>query len=104
MSEPNTALAPKAERSGPIAETASRAVAAREEAAVKARYIMALERPRDLDLVRQRLLKECERPGFAQVAIYAKPVGEKKVRGLSIRFAEAAIRNFTNVLTEVNVI
>jgi len=54
--------------------------------------------------VRQRLLKECERPGFAQVAIYAKPVGEKKVRGLSIRFAEAAIRNFTNVLTEVNVI
>ncbi|MGH7819162.1 MAG: hypothetical protein ACREQ9_05260, partial [Candidatus Binatia bacterium] len=85
-------------------ETAASAIAAREEAAVKARYLMALQRPRDVDLVRQRLLKECQRPGFADVAMYAKPVGKQRVRGLSIRFAEAAIRHFTNVLTHVSVV
>lgn len=98
------ALVPAQEQQLARAETAASAIAAREEAAVKARYLMALQRPRDVDLVRQRLLKECQRPGFADVAMYAKPVGKQRVRGLSIRFAEAAIRHFTNVLTHVSVV
>lgn len=81
-------------------ETAAVAVAQREKSAVEARYIMALQRPRDIEDVRQRLLKECSRPGFAETARYNKPIG-KGVEGPSIRFAEAAIRCMTNVFPEV---
>jgi hypothetical protein len=88
-------------------ETASTAIAAAAKASIEARYILALKRPRDWDVVRQKLLKECARPGFAEAAIYKKPVGSKKndetgewektfVEGLSVRFAEAAIRNVSN--------
>lgn len=60
---------------------------------------MAERHPRDLDVVREKLLRECRRPGFAQVARYLKPIG-KGVEGLSIRFAEAAIRFMQNISVE----
>lgn len=82
------------------AETASAAVAAQATAAIQARYVMAMQRPRDIDEVRQKLIKECKRPGFARVARYRKPVGEGIV-GPSIRFAEVAIRCMTNMFPEV---
>lgn len=72
-------------------------------AAIQSRYQVALARPRDWDTVRARLMKECARPGFAEVARYHKPIG-KGVEGLSIRFAEAALRCMTNVLIESQVI
>jgi hypothetical protein len=81
-------------------QTATEVLAAQAEAAVKARYVMALKRPRDWDVVRQRLLKECERTSFAQVARYSKPVGNTTVTGPSIRFVEAALRAMGNVLAE----
>lgn len=81
-------------------ETSVAAVAAQAKAQVEARYIIALQRPRDFDTVRTRLLKECQRPGFADVARYAKPVGNNKIEGPSIRFAEAALRCMGNVLPE----
>lgn len=81
------------------AETASSAVAAQARAAVESRYILALRRPRDWDEVRVRMLRECARPGFAECAIYRKPIG-KGVEGLSIRFAEAALRHMGNLLAE----
>lgn len=81
------------------AETAAIAMAAQQKAVVEARYKMALARPRDLDMVRQAMLKDASRPSFASVAIYHKPVGNG-VEGPSIRFVEAAIRNMTNILTE----
>lgn len=81
------------------AELAAIAVAAQAKAAVEARYVIALRQPRDLDEVRQKLLRECDRPGFAEVARYRKPVGDG-VEGPSIRFAEAAIRCMTNILVE----
>lgn len=84
-------------------ETAVSAVAALAEANVKARYAMALRRPRDLDEVREKILKECRRPGFAEAAIYFKPIG-KGITGPSIRFVEAAIRCMTNMLTETTVV
>jgi hypothetical protein len=79
-------------------ETAATAVAEQARAAIQARHIVAMQRPRDLDDVRTRLLKECKRPSFAKVAIYHKPVG-KGVEGLSIRFAEAAMRYMGNLDT-----
>lgn len=81
------------------AETATAALATQARAMVEARYLMALRQPRDLDVVRQRLLKECQRPSFAEVARYRKPIG-KGVEGPSIRFAEAAIRCMTNITVE----
>lgn len=77
-------------------ETASTALAAQAKATIEARYIMAERHPRDFDVVREKLLKDCERPSFADVAIYHKPIG-KGVEGPSIRFAEAALRAMTNV-------
>lgn len=85
-------------------ETAAAAVAAREKAAVEARYIVALRRPRDMETVRVRLLKECDRPGFAEVARYKKPTGGKFIEGPSIRFAEAALRCLGNVYPEQSIV
>lgn len=80
-------------------ENAALEMAAQQKAIVEARYKMALARPRDIDKVRQAMLKDAHRPSFANVAIYHKPVG-KGIEGPSIRFVEAAIRNMTNILTE----
>lgn len=85
------------------AETASAAVAAQAQAAIQARYIMAMKNPRDLDTVRLKLLKECKRPSFAKVARYHKPIG-RGVEGPSIRFAEAAVRCMTNISPETQVV
>jgi hypothetical protein len=82
-----------------LAETASTAAAAQAQAAIQARYIMAMKRPRDWDDVRVRLLKECARPSFAEVAIYHKPIGQG-VEGPSIRFVETALRCMGNNMPE----
>jgi len=82
------------------AETASAAVAEQAKAMIQARYVMADRRPRDWDLVRTRILKECQRPNFAVVARYSKPMGGKRAEGPSIRFAEAAMRCMGNVAND----
>jgi hypothetical protein len=80
-----------------IRETATMAMAAQAEAQVKARFAMALHRPRDMAQARQVLLQECKRPDFAEVARYSVPRGGKKIEGPSIRFAEAAARALGNL-------
>ncbi len=85
-------------------ETASDVLAAQAKATVQARYLVAYNNRRDWDQVRQRILKDCDRPMFAEAAIYAKPIGNDKVTGLSIRFAESALRAMTNVMPERTVI
>lgn len=77
-------------------ETHQAALAAAAQASVNARFIMAIQRPRNWDDVRVRLLAECKRPGFAAVARYNKPIG-KGVKGPSIRFAEACFRYAQNM-------
>lgn len=77
------------------------ALVAAAEAEVKAQCAMAIKFPRDLDVVREKLLKECKRPSFARSALYAKPVGNSKVTGLSIRFAEAAIASMGHIHTTI---
>jgi len=92
-------------------ETAAAAVAASAKATIEARYIVAMKRPRNMDNVRTLLLRECRRPGFAEAARYRKPVGRKyneetrqweaaHVEGLSVRFAEAAMRLMGNLSVE----
>lgn len=99
----------------PYSEVASSAVQAREQAAVQARYIVAMQRPRDVENFRVRLLKECRRPGFAEVAEYARPVGKEKneqtgkwedkiARGPSIRLIETAVQHFGNIVAEAPVV
>lgn len=90
---------PVAQTPATIAETATAAMAQQATAMVQARYMVAINRPRDLDVVRQKLLKECHRPSFAEVARYRKPIG-RGVEGPSIRFAEAAIRCMGNIVPE----
>ena len=81
-----------------VTETASVAVAAREKAAVEARYLVAMGRPRNPDLARTRLMKRCETPRFADLAEYSKPVGgNKKATGGSIRLMEEIARQWGNI-------
>jgi len=88
-----------AERFRQTQETAVAAVEAHARAAIESRYLIAIRRPRDLDETRAELMKECDRPGFADAALYNKPIG-KGVEGLSIRFAEAAIKAMRNIYVE----
>lgn len=81
-------------------ETASSAVAAQARAMIEARYVMAMQRPRDLDMARVKLLAACSRSRFAQVARYIKPIGEG-IEGPSIRLAEEAARCLTNIAMDV---
>jgi hypothetical protein len=87
-------------------ETASSAVAAQAKAMVEARYVMALQRPRIWEQVRQNLLEECKRPSFAnnKSTLYSKPIGGGTVKGLGIRFVEVALRCMTNVMIETTMI
>lgn len=81
-------------------ETAATAIEAQAKAAIQARYTLAVARPRKMDQVRQDLLKDCRRPDFAETARYVLPMGTAKVRGFSIRFAEAAMAAMGNIFVE----
>jgi hypothetical protein len=85
-------------------ETASTVLAAQATAEIIARRKVALEYPRDVEIFRQRMLRNCERPTFAEVAMYSKPVGGKNITGESIRFVEAALREYHNVGTSESAI
>lgn len=77
-------------------ETSSTAVAARLQSEVQAKFIVAMQRPRNIDAARQGLLRACERTSFARSARYRKPIG-RGVEGPSIRFAEEAVRQLGNI-------
>lgn len=98
-----------------VRETAGMAVAAREKAAVEARHIMAMNRPRNIEQSREQLLKACSYPDFAETAWYSRPAGRAKnkqtgqweetyAEGFSIRFAEEAIRAFGNIYPEMAIV
>jgi len=85
-------------------ETPAMALATRSEAEIKARFYIAQRKPRDMDDVRVKLLRACERPGFAGSATekiwgaawFLKPIGDG-IEGFSIRFAEEAMRAMGNM-------
>jgi hypothetical protein len=83
------------------------AAAAAAKAEIEARILAARKWPRDIDQFREDILKDCRRPGFAEIALYRKPVGRKKnaegkweeafAIGESIRFVEDALQLYGNV-------
>ncbi len=91
-----------------IAETAVTASAAAVKAEIEAAYIMAMQRPRNLDAVYERIMRDCKRPSFANAAVYRLPRSQynpatkqrekKLIKGLSIRFTEDAIRHMGNAV------
>lgn len=81
-------------------ETSAIAVAEAAKANVLARFQMARLEPRDQDTARVRILKDCERPRFAELASYELPRGGKTITGPSIRLAEVCARAWGNVGVE----
>lgn len=79
---------------------ATQALTAKATADINARWMIAMQRPRDLMDVRASILKECTRPKFAASAIYQVPRGGATIRGLSIRFAEAVMKAMGNMGAE----
>ncbi len=82
------------------------AVAAAEtaKARIQSAYVMAMQRPRNEDQARIRILEACKRPAFAARVEFSKPVSGRAIKGPSIRFAELALREWSNVLSDVQVI
>jgi hypothetical protein len=81
-------------------ETSSSAAAAMARANVEARFVMARHQPRDEDTARIKILRECDRPRFAEAAEYELPRAGKTITGPSIRFAEGLARHFGNLAIE----
>lgn len=85
------------------AETAQAGMAEAARALVESRFVMALKRPRDWTTVGTKLRQTCDRPGFAEGAMYAIKRGVKTIEGLSVRFAEAAIREAGNLVQSTRI-
>lgn len=88
------------------AERETAAVQAREEAMIKAEYVMSERHPRVWMNVRAAMLDHCTRPRFADISRYAKPVGKKFINGEWIdqfaygwtaRFAETLRQEMANI-------
>ena len=75
----------------------SELVAAQGRAEIEAAYVMAMQRPRNVDYARAKVLEACKRPTFAKAAVYRKPIGGGFVEGLSVRAAEEVLRCWKNV-------
>jgi len=85
---------------GIVIAPAVAAAAANAKAEIEAAYTIAVMRPRDIDDVRERILKTCRRPSFAAdtSAVYRKPVGGgTTVEGAGIRLAEEFARQMGNM-------
>jgi len=71
--------------------------AAQETALIKCQYDLAVMKPRNTELVRQKIIKQCQIPSFARTAEYALPRGGKRIVGDTIRFAEAMVSAWGNM-------
>lgn len=77
--------------------------AAESKATIEAKFAIAVHRPRNEMTARNKILQACDRPAFAESAIYRKPCGKDKdgkmqyAVGPSIRFAETALQAYGNV-------
>ena len=92
----NQALVP----SDPAAIAAAESAKAR----IQSAYLIALHKPRNQDQARDSILKACRRPAFAEKVEYSRPVGGKAIKGPSIRFAEVALKEWGNTMTETMIV
>jgi hypothetical protein len=84
------------------------------QAVVQARYVMAIQRPRNEDDFRSKLMKAVKDPEFAALCEYARPVGKEKndqgkwvekiAKGPTIHLLRTALRLFGNNSSEPAVI
>lgn len=86
------------------ADPAAVAAAETAKAEVQAAFVMAMQRPRNAEQARADILKLCRKPDFAEAVEYSKPIGGSRVTGLSVRFAEQALRLWRNVKTTQRVV
>lgn len=79
-------------------------------ARIQSSYMVALRMPRDIEKVRQDMLKECSRPSFcvpdeskngSSIAIYRVPRAKTNIEGVTIRFAEMCARAYKNLSTQI---
>lgn len=88
-------------------ETQSTSMASRAKAEVEAMFIVAMQHPRTWEAVWGSLIKECQRPSFAEAGMYRLKKGKKKndetgkwednwIEGLTIGFARTALRAMGN--------
>jgi hypothetical protein len=84
--------------SGPLAIRDPAAIAAAEtaKARIQAQFLMALQKPREKDEARARILKLCKNPSFAGQLEYSKPIGRTAIKGISIRGAEMMLVEWGN--------
>jgi len=108
----HTAYGDVTHRSG--VDVAAATQAAHAQAAVQARYVMAIQRPRNEANFRSKLLLEVDNPDFAAICEYRRPVGKEKnaqgqwvdkiATGPSIHLLRTALRLFGNNGSEPAVI
>lgn len=94
---------PKQDKPASAVDAMQSLMDARAKAEVAERYNRAIDKPRDEDSARERILRACRRPRFAGAAVYAKPIGRSKIYGLSVRFAEEALRVWGNLVQGTHV-
>lgn len=86
------------------ADPAAIAAAESAKARIQSAYIMALQKPRNEDQARVNIIEACKRPEFAKLVEFSKPVGGRKIKGPSIRFAELALREWGNIDSDIQVV
>lgn len=70
---------------------------AREESEMKAAMVLARTHPRDESAAYVRIIKSCDRPNFAESALYRFPRGGGEVSGPSVDMARELARCWGNV-------
>ena len=89
-------------------------------ARIQSAYMVALQRPRQIEVIRQEVLRECQRPSFctpdetkngSSLAIYRVPRGSVKqsdgtwannnIEGPTIRFAEMMLRSWGHMAIDI---
>lgn len=70
---------------------------AREESEIKAAIVVAKNFPRDEAACYARVMKSCQRPGFAECSAYSFPRGGQQVSGPSVDLAREMARCWGNI-------
>ena len=121
MSDPRTSLEVVPPQAPEYVEQNVSMVQQYATARIQSAYQVAMARPRQIEVVRQEVLRECQRPSFctpdetkngSSLAIYRVPRGSVKqadgtwvnnnIEGPTIRFAEMLLRSWRYLSIEVN--
>jgi hypothetical protein len=86
-----------ADRAMVATEAGTTSLVAREEAELKSAIILARRFPRDEAASYTRFIKSCQRPSFAEGALYNFPRGGNRIEGPSVDMAREAARCWGNI-------